>query len=174
MDMDQFTNLLQRHAGLIHKVAYAYCRDSTDREDVVQEITMRLWQARYQYDERFQVTTWIYRVAINAAISFYRRQRRHHERRVSLDECLFAIAVPSSESNDELELLTQWIDALNELDKALVLLYLDGHNHASIAEVLGISPSNVGTKLQRIKIKLNQRIQSPAPKPNSTEARHAT
>ncbi|MFM8400392.1 MAG: RNA polymerase sigma factor [Pirellula sp.] len=173
MDIDQFTNLLLRHAGLIHKVAYAYCRDATDRDDVIQEIAMQLWRSRDRYDERFKETTWIYRIAINVAVSFHRRERRHRHRRVSLEEPAITIAAPSAEPNHDVELLMRWIDDLSELDKALVLLYLDGHNHASIAEVLGISVSNVGTKLQRIKNKLraafDRRLQ-----PNQTYGPHAT
>ncbi len=72
MDIAQFTNLLRRHAGLIHKVAYAYCRNATDRDDVIQEIAIQLWRSRDRYDVRFKETTWIYRIAINVAIAEYR------------------------------------------------------------------------------------------------------
>lgn len=173
MDIDQYTNLLLRHTGLIHKVAYAYCRDATDRDDVIQEIAIQLWRSRNRYDDRFKETTWIYRIAINVAISFHRRERRHRHRRVSLESPAITIATPSAEPNQDVELLKRCIDDLGQLDKALVLLYLDGHDHASIAEVLGISVSNVGTKLQRIKGKLraafDRRLQ-----PNQTEEPHAT
>lgn len=173
MDIDQYTNLLLRHAGLIHKVAYGYCRDTTDRDDVIQEIAMQLWRSRDRYDDRFKETTWIYRIAINVAISFHRRERRHRHQRLSLESPAITIAAPSAEPNQDVELLMRCIDDLDQLDKAMVLLYLDGHDHASIAEVLGISVSNVGTKLHRIKGKLravfDRRVQ-----PNQTEAPHAT
>lgn len=173
MEIHQFTNLLLRHAGLIHKVAYAYCRDATDRDDVIQEIAMQLWRSRDRYDNRFKETTWIYRLAINVAISFHRREGRHRYRCVSLDSPAITIAAPTTEPNQDVELLMLWIDELGELDKALVLLYLDEHDHASIAEVLGISVSNVGTKLHRIKDKLraafDRRLQT-----NQNEASNAT
>ena len=134
---------------------------------------MQLWRSRDRYDERFKETTWIYRIAINVAVSFHRRERRYRHRRVSLEGPAITIAAPSAEHNQDVELLMRWIDDLGELDKALVLLNLDGHDHASIAEVLGISVSNVGTKLQRIKNKLraafDRRLQ-----PNPTEGPHAT
>lgn len=153
MDATEFTDLLRRHAGLIHKIAYAYCRSATDREDVVQEIAVQLWRSRERYDERYRQTTWIYRIALNVAISFYRRERRHRERGLPLEDGALAIAEPAEPGGD-IQLLLRCIDDLGALEKALVLLYLDGNDHASIAEVLGISVSNVGTKLGRIKDKL--------------------
>jgi len=150
MDPAPFTDLVRRHAGLIHKVAHAYCRGASDREDVVQEIAVQLWRSRERYDERFRETTWVYRIALNVAISFHRRERRHHDRRSALEEHPLAIA-EIGEPSEEVELLLRCIDDLGALEKALVLLYLDGNDHASIAEVLGISVSNVGTKLHRIK-----------------------
>ena len=149
MDTADFTELLERHAGLIHKIAYAYCRNATDREDVVQEIIVQLWRARDRYDERYRHTTWIYRIALNVAISFYRRERRHRDRAQSLDEQQFIIE--SVEPSEDAQQLFASIDELGALEKALVLLYLDGNDHAAIADVLGISVSNVGTKLGRIK-----------------------
>jgi RNA polymerase sigma-70 factor (ECF subfamily) len=152
MDSPEFTALIRRHAGLIHKIAYAYCRNATDREDIVQEIAVQLWRSRARYDPRYRHTTWIYRIALNVAISFHRRERRHQERTSPIDE--HVIVVEPMEPGEEVRLLLRCIDDLGPLDKALVLLYLDGNDHASIAEVVGISVSNVGTKIARIKDKL--------------------
>jgi RNA polymerase sigma-70 factor (ECF subfamily) len=153
MDAPQLTDLIRRHARLIHKIAYAYCRDATDREDIVQEVAVQLWRSRHKYDSRYQETTWIYRIALNVAISFYRRERRHRDRRQPIDDHAITIAA-AAEPGEDLQLLLRCIDDLGALDKALVMLYLDGNDHASIADVLGISVSNVGTKLGRIKDKL--------------------
>ena len=149
MDTAEFTDLLRRHAGLIHKIAYAYCRSASDRDDVVQEIVVQLWRSRERYDDRFRHTTWIYRIALNVAISYYRRERRHGERAEPLDEQ--RVTVEPVAPSPELQQLLAAIDRLGALDKALVLLHLDGNDHAAIAEVLGISVSNVGTQLGRIK-----------------------
>lgn len=153
MEIQEFTNLLHRHQGLIRQVASFYWRDPSDREDVVQEITLQLWCSRHRYDDRFKETTWIYRIAINVAVSCVRRERRHHDRRVPLDEPL-ADRTNKQESNHDLELLMSCIEELVELDRALFLLFLEGQEHASIAEILGISVSNVSTRLHRIKLKL--------------------
>lgn len=157
MSPSELVELIQRSAGLIHKVARAYCPSPTDREDVVQDIVVQLWRCRDRYDPAFRESTWIYRVAINVAISFHRRERRHQQLRAPIDcELLAATAVP--EPTPAVEQLLASIADLAELDKALVLLWLDGNEHAVIAEVLGISVSNVGTKLMRIKERLRASI----------------
>lgn len=138
-------DLLKRHAGLIHKIAYAYCRDPASRDDLVQEICVQLWRSRDRYDPRFRETTWIYRIALNVAISFYRRERRHAH------EPITDVAATAPEPSHDLRAL---VDTLDPLERALVVLYLEGNEHAEIADVLGISISNVGTKLGRIKDKL--------------------
>src|SRR5580765_1049315 len=113
MDVEQYTQLLLRHAGLIHRVAYAYCRNAMDRDDVIQEIAMQLWRSRDRYDDRFKETTWIYRIAINVAVSFHRRERRHSQRRVWLDDPAITIAAPSVEPNPDVEHLMRCIDDLD-------------------------------------------------------------
>lgn len=160
MDSTEFAALIRRHAGLIHKIAYAYCRDATDREDLVQEIAVQLWRSRERYDARYRHTTWIYRIALNVAISFFRRERRHVERRSPIDE--HAIAVEPVEPGEDARRLLRSIDELGALDRALVVLYLEGNDHAAIAEVLGISASNVGTKLARIKARLRVAFEAQA------------
>src|SRR5688572_10961936 len=158
-ELTELAALLRRNAGLIHKVAYAYCREPADREEVVQEVALQLWRSRERYDQRRAESTWVYRIALNVAISFQRRERRHRQGRVGLEEHAVTIAAASepareTEPSEEVQLLLRCIDDLGALEKALVLLYLDGNDHASIAEVLGISVSNVGTKLGRIKDRL--------------------
>ena len=173
MEASPFTDLLRQHAGLIHKIAYAYCPDAADREDVLQEIAVQLWRSCERYDERFRQTTWVYRIALNVAISFQRRERRHRERRLASDAHLITVAaVPQVEPSEDVQLLLRCIDGLGALDKALVLLYLDGNEHVSIADVLGISVSNVGTKLHRIKQKLRVALEERA-RSNERESPHA-
>ena len=162
MEDAQLTDLVRRHAGLIHKIAYAYGRDASDREDVVQEVLVQLWRSRAKYDARFKETTWVWRIALNVAISFQRRERRHREGRRELDlhahdthEPIHAITIAAAEEpGEDVQRLLACIEDLNTLERALVLLYLDGNDHPSISDVLGISVSNVGTKLGRIKDKL--------------------
>lgn len=173
-DAHQFTDLIRQHRGLIHKVAHAYCRHAADREDVVQEIAVQLWRSWGRYDARFKMTTWIYRIALNVAISFYRRERRHGDRRRGIEDHLIAITDPThSEPGEDVQQLLDCIADLDAVNKALVLLYLDGNDHGSIAAVLGISVSNVGTKLSRIKTKLRAKfdertLSQPTEEPDAT------
>jgi RNA polymerase sigma factor (sigma-70 family) len=157
MDSTELTALIRRHAGLIHRIAYTYCRNPADREDIVQEIALQLWRSRERYDQRYRQTTWIYRIALNVAISYYRRERRHRERTSPIDD--HAIVVEPVEPSEDAQLLLRCIDELGPLEKALVLLYLEGNDHAAIAEVVGISTSNVGTKIARIKDRLRVAVE---------------
>lgn len=154
-----FTTLIQDHLALIHKVARAYARDDEDRRDVVQEIVVGLWRSRMRFDPRFQASTWIYRVALNVAISFYRRERRHHQARDRAADVAI-IDAGALEPDADIERLHQCIAGLDELNRALVLLWLDGHEYTAIAEIVGISTTNVATRLQRARQSLRRCIET--------------
>jgi RNA polymerase sigma-70 factor (ECF subfamily) len=173
MNEAQFSDLIRRNAGLIHKIARTYCRDAADREDIVQEVAVQLWRSRHRYDDRYRETTWIYRIALNVAISFHRRERRHREGRTPIGSLAIAIPASDIEPGDEVRALLRCIDELGPLEKALVLLHLDGNDHASIADVLGISVSNVGTKLGRIKDKLRAALERSAGEHRMEESNEA-
>lgn len=148
---------LRRHSGLIHKIASAYCRDAADRDEVVQEIAVQPWRSRDRYDPRFAESTWVYRIALNVAISWFRRERRHRSGRRNLDD-FEPIAPAPREPSEAVQRLLRCIDALDAFDRALVVLHLDDQPHAAIAEVLGISATNVGTRLFRIKQRLRRTL----------------
>ena len=172
MTDETFADLLDRHAGLIRRVASVYCRDAAAREDIVQEIALQAWRSRHRFDGRCKESTWLYRIAVNVAISHHRRERRRPERGLPLDEQ--ALAAPEAVADEDVRLLLRCVQELEPLDRALVLLYLDGSDHAAIAEVLGISASNVGTKLHRIKARLRaafERHARPTPKENTDGTR---
>lgn len=155
MTDEQFIELVEQHRKILYKVASSYCRNPDDRRDLMQEITVQLWQSIHRYDPAQRFSTWMYRVAINVAISFYRTHRTRSERTVPIEGSVLALAAPERES-DDLRLLRKFIDQLDELNKALVLLYLDGYPYETIAEVLGISLTNVATKLNRVKERLRR------------------
>jgi RNA polymerase sigma-70 factor (ECF subfamily) len=157
---DEFSALIEQHKGVLYKVARAYCPVAEERDDLMQEILVRLWRAWPSYDARFALTTWLYRVALNTAISYYRQHALRRASRVPLDKAALQVQEPAdtSEQEQRLALLLQFIGELNELDKALMLLYLEDKSHAVIAEILGLSVSNVATKVGRIKERLKQRF----------------
>jgi len=153
MPLPPFDELLVQHTGLIHKIAWAYCRDAALRADVAQEIAAQLWRAYARYDGRCQPLTWLYRIALNVAITCYRREQRYRQRLQPMTTEPVGDAAPA-EPDEALRQLRAAIDGLPSLDRALVLLHLDGTDHATAAEVLGLSVSNVGTRLFRIKDRL--------------------
>ena len=154
---DRFLILLDEHKKILFKIASSYCRNGADREDLVQEMVLQIWRSFDRYDDRHRFSTWMYRVALNVAISFYRGESRRPRTIVPADDSILEIAAEAPESaalEDDLRLLQRFIEQLDELDRALVILYLDGNRYDTIAEVLGISETNVGTKISRIKQKL--------------------
>ncbi|PUZ22918.1 RNA polymerase subunit sigma-70 [Chitinophaga parva] len=155
----QFTAIVNEHKGLIYKVAGAYCADAEDRKDLVQEILLQLWRAFPRYDPQFKRSTWMYRIALNTAISFYRKDHRRRAAMAPLpDDILVLEAEHPPPREAALEQLHQFISALPELDRALMLLYLEDRSHAEMADILGLSVSNVGTKISRIRQQLKQKF----------------
>ena len=155
---ERFLSLLDEHKKILYKVAGSYCRNPEDRQDLIQEIVAQLWRSFDRYDESYRFSTWMYRIALNVAISFYRSETRRSRDTVPAEESVLEIADPrgSEEVEENLRLLWQQIDQLDKLDRALIILYLDGNRYDTIAEILGISETNVGTKLGRIKQKLRR------------------
>jgi RNA polymerase sigma factor (sigma-70 family) len=155
----RFVALLDEHKGILYKVANAYCRARDDRADLLQEIVVQLWRSFGRYDERQRFSTWMYRVAMNVAISFYRREARRVRDVVPLEELGFDLADADRAldgASDELRRLHERLKTLGELDRALILLYLDDYGHDAIAELMGLSATNVSTRIGRIKKKLQR------------------
>ncbi len=154
-----FQEIAEAHKGIFFKVARTYCQDEEERQDLVQEILIQVWQAFPKYNDQFKISTWLYRISLNVAISFYRKSTvRKNKTSPLTDQFVTLPETDKAEKDQPLQLLEQFINELKELDKALILLYLEDRNHAEIAEILGISLSNVSTKVARIKDKLKQRF----------------
>jgi RNA polymerase sigma factor (sigma-70 family) len=154
---ESFRALLEEHRRILYKVARAYGRSEADREDLVQEMAVQLWRAFPRFDARFRFSTWMYRVALNVAISFHRREATRHQHLAPVGDEMLEVAAEADRGPDEdVRRLYQCISRLDDMNKALALLYLDGHSHSETAEVLGISPTNVSTRLSRLKERLRR------------------
>ena len=153
---DRFVALLEEHKRILYKVASSYCRNPADRQDLTQEMAVALWKSFPRYDSRYRFSTWMYRIALNVAISFYRSEVRRTRRTVPAGDSLLELAAApeSAGPEEDSSFLQDLMRQLDELDRALLLLYLDENSHATIAEILGISETNVGTKIGRIKQRL--------------------
>jgi RNA polymerase sigma-70 factor (ECF subfamily) len=152
--------MAEAHKGIIYKVANAYCANPENRKDLVQEIILQLWRSFDRYDKRFQHSTWIYRIALNVAISFYRKEFTRKAISESVPEFIIEPDVSSGTDPTEegIRFLHQFISELKELDKALMLLYLEGKSQREIAEIMGITETNTATRISRIKAILKQRF----------------
>lgn len=156
----RFLSVTHAHKGIIYKVINAYCKDVDDRKDLEQEIIVQLWKSFECYNEQYMHSTWIFRITLNVAISFYRKESRRKTIAYPFTESVLSISAGAStdDHQEEIVLLNQFINELRELDKALMLLYLEEKSYREIAEIMGISESNVATKISRIKTKLKQRF----------------
>ncbi len=156
---EAFLQLIAQNKGIIIKICNSYCRNKEDRQDLAQEMIYQLWRSGNSFDPDYKFSTWMYRVALNVAISFYRRSRQQHA--VALDEWHINIE-DSPDNHDEKEnnihLLQQFISQMKELDKAMILLWSESRSYREIAEIVGISETNVATKISRLKERLKQQF----------------
>lgn len=156
-----FEALLQSHRGIVLKVAHAYCHDREDRADLAQEIAAQLWRAYPALDPARSVSTWMYRIALNVAISHVRRHVVRSGRTVSIDDDLHDIADETQRDPDteqRLRLLQVFIARQAPLDRALLLLYLEDRPQREIADVLGLTETNVSTKIARLKQRIRTEL----------------
>ncbi|NNE77596.1 MAG: sigma-70 family RNA polymerase sigma factor [Pricia sp.] len=160
---ERFIATLEKHKKIIYKIVNSYCPNWEDRKDLEQEIIIQLWKSFDNFDDRYKYSTYMYRISLNVAISFYRRQRKWALQSSHYDvESIFSVTAENgteeTESDDKIRLLQAFINNLNELDKALMLLYLEEKTYEEIASILGITKTNVATKISRIKIKLKKQF----------------
>jgi RNA polymerase sigma factor (sigma-70 family) len=155
----QFGALLERHRKIVFKVANTYARNPDDRADLAQEIAAQLWRAYPGYDPQRVFSTWMYRIALNAAISHV-RSAQHQRLVVSLDEALHELTDDGvdQEADAQLRALHRCIAQFEPLNRALLLLYLEDRSYREIAEILGISETNVATKIGRLKQRIREQL----------------
>ena len=155
---DSFLNVIESNKGILYKVANSYCRNKEDRKDLIQEIILQLWKSYDNYNEKFKYSTWIYRISLNVAISFYRKEnsRKRISDTLTTDILDFSDIAISEEKETNLGILNQIILELNDLNKALMLLYLEEKSYKEISDIIGISETNVATKIGRIKSKIKK------------------
>lgn len=154
-----FIEMIERQKGIIYKIANAYSRSSEDQEDLVQEIILQLWSSFGNFDPRYKITTWIYRIALNVSITHYRKDVVRKKYIIPMTEHFIDSSDTKEENQaEDIRQLRQFIQELDEMNRALMILYLDGNSHQEISTVLNISVSNVGTKISRIKEKLREKF----------------
>jgi RNA polymerase sigma-70 factor (ECF subfamily) len=156
-----FNDIIKNHSGIFHKISRVYFHNPSDQEDVLQEMRMQVWKALPVYNPEFSlISTWLYRVCLNTAISMYRKQLKKKDINLTqpLDKALEIVEEQGSEKDQKINHLLIFINQLRDLDKALMLLYLEDKSHQEMSEILGITSTNVATKIGRIKIQLKEKF----------------
>ncbi len=162
---DIFIKTIDEHKKIIYKIVNSYCSNQEDRKDLEQEIIIQLWKTFDHYNSDYKYSTWMYRIALNIAISFYRKEKKWSKKSAFYnEESIFNLEEDEQEEATALDyhlnLLQEFIHKLNELNKALMLLYLEEKSYEEIAEILGITKTNVATKISRIKAKLKNEFKN--------------
>jgi RNA polymerase sigma-70 factor, ECF subfamily len=153
---DKFLELVEENKKLIYKVSHMYCDNIIDKRDLFQEIIVNLWKAYPNFRGNSKVSTWVYRISINTAISWFRDYVKNN------NNIVYTNVIPQLQDDsaiDELyDQLYSAIGTLGKLDKAIILLQLDGYSYDDISEIIGLTKTNVATKINRIKLKLKDHL----------------
>ena len=157
---EQFLQVVKENNGIIHKVCHLYCRSVADKEDLFQEILLQLWKAFPKFRNESKISTWMYRIALNTAITDFRRQQRSI-RTVNgvLPESTALYDHNAVEQKERLAVLQHAVNHLSDIEKALVILYLEEKNYQEMEEILGIGQANLRVKMNRIKDKLRRQVE---------------
>lgn len=152
-----FIELMNQHQNIIHKVASVYMQDATEKEDLFQEVTLQAWKAYPKFRGDAKFSTWLYRIALNTAITFYRKEKKQIP-------TIHADIIPEkleteNTIEEQVKAMYKAIGDLSKIDKALVMLYLEDYSYIEIGEMLGISANNVAVKMNRLKVKLKESTQ---------------
>jgi RNA polymerase sigma-70 factor (ECF subfamily) len=151
-----FDSWLASHKGVLFKVVRAYAFSRQDQEDLFQELATQVWLSVPGFKGNSAPSTWIYRVALNAAITWSRKELRHRGRKESLGGAEAALEPSTAGTDPRLEWLYEQIAQLGEIDRSVALLLLDGFSYQEIADALGMNESNVGVRIHRIKAHLTK------------------
>ncbi len=150
----EFIDILNNHRGLIYKVCNLYCADAEDRKDLFQEIVLQIWKSWGSFRHEAKLSTWMYRIALNTAFTHFRKEKRSFNL-VSLTGMDIPDIYDGDEKEEPLKQLLIAIDHLDKVDKSIILLFLEEKSYEEISEITGLTKSNVGARLNRIKTKLS-------------------
>lgn len=159
-DREEFLEILSNYQGILHKVNYIYFKDKSDREDNFQEIVYQLWKSFSKLKDVNNLGSWIYTVAINTSISKFKKSKRVEYYEKLPDILVSSEVYEETVLNEDIQLLLIAIYNLNEIDKSIMLLYLEEKSYDEIAEIIGISKSNVGVRISRAKDLLKQNLKN--------------
>ena len=157
MDKGTFLNIISENQGIIHKVCGVYCDTSEDREDLFQEIIAQLWRSFPTFRHESKISTWMYRVSLNTAITHFKKNKRRPDRDgIEHSKIQIEVFEDNGESEEQIKLLHQAVSKLTGIEKSIILLYLEDKKYEEIAEIVGITQNYVRVKMNRVKLKLKK------------------
>ncbi len=151
-----FIQSIEQNQKIIHKVCSLYMNNGQDKKDLFQEIVLAAWKGFGNFKGDAKFSTWLYRVALNTAITFYRKEKRQPETAVLPEQLTIASADSNPEAEEQLTAMYKSINELSGIDKALVMLYMEDYSYIEMGELMGITANNVAVKMNRIKTKLKE------------------
>ncbi|MEX0289614.1 MAG: RNA polymerase sigma factor [Flavobacteriaceae bacterium] len=155
---EEFAQIIKDNEGVIFKITTIYTNNGQDQKDLYQDIVYQLWKSYDSFRNESKISTWMYRVALNTAIRQLQKRKRRPDD-VSIDKVVARQTENyDTEFEERLKVLYSHISKLNVLEKGLILLLLEGKKYEEIADITGLSPNNVGTRISRIKAKLKSQI----------------
>ena len=154
----EFLTLIEAHKRMLHKVSRMFVEDIDEQKDLFQEIVLQLWRSFDSFKSNSQFSTWMYRVAVNASITYIRKETKRPDRQRLHQSVDVADSEPQTEQELQLSHFYQAVHELNPIEKSLIFLFLEGLSHKQIGENIGISEVNARVKLNRTKDKLQQII----------------
>ncbi len=153
----EFLQIIKNNQGIIHKVCNIYCDEQEDRNDLFQEIVAQLWRSYPSFREESKFSTWMYRVALNTAITTFKKtKRRPDQNRLTYENFQIKDEAYDTETEDNIKLLHRAVSQLTGVEKSIILLFLEEKKYEEIAEITGITQNYVRVKMNRIKKKLKK------------------
>ena len=151
---EEFSQMIRDHEGIIFKITTLYTHNRQDQNDLYQDIVYQLWKSFDSFRQESKRSTWMYRVAMNTAITHIKKENRSGKS-VSIDKVVLdEIETDNQALEERIRIMYNHINQLDVLEKGLILLLLEGKKYDEIAEITGLSSTNVGTRISRIKNKL--------------------
>ena len=155
----EFLKIVTENQGIIHKVCSIYCSNEEDRRDLFQEILTQLWKSYPSFNGKAKFTTWMYRVALNTAITRFKKNKRQPDRSGPAAESLqLKYEEYDNGTEEKIRQLHQAVNQLSGLEKSIILLFLENNNYEEIAKITGITQNYVRVKMNRIKNKLRKQM----------------
>lgn len=152
-----FEQIIRKNAGILHKLCRVYSNNDSEYEEIFQEMMIQIWRSLPNFRGDSLISTWMYRICINTALNF-RTKTNKHSKYVQLEEHFAVNLIVEDEKNEQLKKVYKAIKELKPIDRAIISLYLDEKSYDETAQILGISKTNVATRLMRLKQKLIERL----------------